>query len=227
MDTAPSALIKVSWKTGVGGSPIEGGNAAIGGISGTAFSLSNGIVLTASHHLDDLWKPHEGFDDFEVWIGHPDGSHDVLPKGCFHHFPGFDIARIDCRPSIVQFAISKKPFDDIKDALCLGYEAHTAPFTCGISGKRLSIYNLALERSLIPFKATMAAQKVIECRAADVFIDSKRGYILQHPATIGLSGGPMVDASDRSVVAVCCLGLPPDSHQKQTIGAVDLRDLPI
>ena len=227
MDAAPSALIKVSWKTSFGGVPFEGPNAAIGGVCGTVFALSSDIVLTASHHLDDLWRPHDGFDDFDVWIGHADGSHQLLQNGCFEHFEGFDIARIDCRPPAARFAASKKAYEDVTEGLCLGYEANTAPFACGVSGKRIVLKDLALERSLIPFAPTSAARKVIECRAADVFIDQKRGYLLQHPATVGLSGGPMVDSADCSAIAVCCLGLPADVHEKHTVGAVDLRDLPI
>lgn len=227
MHAKPSALIKVSWKTGIGGSPLEGPNAAIGGICGTAFALSSDIVLTASHHLAELWQPHDGFDDFDVWIGHADGSHQLLQTGCFEHFEGFDIALIDCRPPAARFAASKKAHEDVTEGLCFGYEASTGPFDCGVSGKPIVIRNLALERSLIPFAPTSASHKVIECRAADVFIDQKRGYLLQYPATVGLSGGPMVDPADCSAIAVCCLGLPADVHQKQTIGAVDLRELPI
>ena len=63
--------------------------------------------------------------------------------------------------------------------------------------------------------------------APDVWIDNKRCYILRQSATVGLSGGPMIDPKDGTVLAVCCFGLPPEKHEKDCIGAVDLRDIPL
>ena len=55
---------------------------------------------------------------------------------------------------------------------------------------------------------------------------NKPGYIVDAVAKIGLSGGPMLDASDGSAVGICFIGLAPGAHQKTQIGALDIRQFP-
>jgi hypothetical protein len=227
MITLPSALIKLSWRTDAKGNPSSGNGAAIGGICGTAFTISSGDTLTASHHLNNLWQPHDGFDDFDVWVAHPDGSIHLIAVDAIEHFAGFDIARVKCPKSPTKFTVSSKRYGDVDKGHCIGYEASKAPFDCNIVNKRISIFGVNLHRALLPLSPQSLDKKLLEIKSPDVFIDNKPGYVMKQPAKIGLSGGPMIDPEDGTVLAVCCFGLPPDKHQKDLIGAVDLRGLPL
>lgn len=225
MDRLPSAIIKLSWKTDANGAPLTGCNVE-GGLCGTAFSLSSGQILTATHHLRNLWRPKDGFDDFDVWIAHPDGTVHVVAADAVQPFDGFDISQVNCQGSPTVFSASTKPYDEVEVAQCIGYEANTAPFTCAVADNRVTISEVDLAKVLLP----NSPQPVERGRASingDVVIDDKLCYVVKQPATIGLSGGPMVDPEDGRVLAVCCFGLPPDEHKKEIIGAVDIRALPI
>jgi hypothetical protein len=227
MNMLPSAIIKVSWKTGANASPFEGPDAAIGGTIGTAFTTSSGDTLTASHNLDRLWQPHDGFDDYDVWVAHPDGSVHIVGIDAVEHFSGFDIARVKCPESPVKFNTSSMDYRDVSEGQCIGYESSKAPFRCAVINNRITIEQVEIHQALLPLTPQPLEKKVLEINAADVWIDGKRGYALKQNATIGLSGGPMIDPNDGKVFAVCCIGLPMDKHHKEYIGAVDLRDLPL
>lgn len=228
MNTLPSAIIKLSWKVDSLGNPRDGASAAIGGIASSAFTLSSGTVLTASHNFERLLShPHTGFDNHAVWIAHPNGECHPLTEASVRHFTGFDIAALDCPPSVQPFVASETPYGDIQFGVCLGYRASTSPFRVVIKGKHLTISDLDLNSAVLPFPPTAVEHKMLHIRAADLAIDSKRGFLLKHPSTVGVSGGPMLDPADGSAIAVCCFGFPPDAHEKHAIGTVDLRDLPL
>ena len=60
----------------------------------------------------------------------------------------------------------------------------------------------------------------------DVKVTGKSGYIMDARATVGLSGDPMLDSSNNSVIGLCFMGLPEDAHEKTQIGALDIRQFP-
>lgn len=221
----PSAVIKISWKIGSKGEVLEGAGAAIGGVCGTCFSIEGHGTISASHHLKNMFCAHDGFDRFSVWVTHPDGQVHEIGGSDVEHFDGFDVSRISCPPSGSPFSLSGVSYEDVTEGRCLGYEASKAPFEVVASKGGVELAAVKLNEALLPTSNLPVSRKTLDVSSADVQIDEKRAFFLDQPATIGLSGGPLLEPSSGKVVGVCCIGLPADDRVKKTIGAVDVRDL--
>lgn len=221
----PSAVIKVSWRVGAKGEVLQGADAAIGGVCGTCFSIEGHGTISTSHNLNSMFCAHDGFDRFAVWVAHPDGQVHEIGRTDVEHFYGYDVSRIICPPSGSPFSLSGVNYEDVAEGRCLGYEASKAPFEVVASKGGVELAAVKLNEALLPTSTLPVSRRTLKISTADVHIDGKPGFTLDQPATIGLSGGPLLEPLSGKVVGVCCFGLPPDVHVKKTIGAIDIRGL--
>lgn len=222
------AIIKVSWRRSILGFVLEGGNQAVGGIAGSCFTLSSGITLSCAHgHDDQLFRPNDGYDDCRIWIVETGGQITEVRQQQFRLFPEYDAAIIDQFQATTKYQVSKAS-GEIQSCNLLGYEAHAAPFQVrkAPSNRSLEIYNPRIVSAAQYHNGLRAVPTQLNVNAPDVKLSNKLGYLIDVKAKVGLSGGPMIDASDGSVVGICVIGLPADDHEKTQIGVIDLRQFP-
>lgn len=221
------AIIKISWRRLPNG--IVAPQQAIGGIAGTCFTLTSGITLSCAHgHHSDFFQPHPTFDDYRILIIETAGKITEVRQQQFRLFPDYDAAIIDSFQSSTKYSVSSKKYEELQKCNLLGYVANIGPFKVRIdpSGRGLEIYEPHIFDARQYLDELTPVPTVINMLAPDVSLSNKAGYIIDVKAKIGLSGGPMVDASDGGAVGVCSFGLPADVMDKTQIGVVDLRQFP-
>lgn len=223
------AIIKVSWRRLANGLVREGPGEAIGGIAGTCFTLSSGITLSCAHgHDNALFSPNIGFDDCRVWIVETTGRVTEIKQTQFQLYREYDAAIVAGFQSTTNYRVSTKEGSEIQKCNLIGYEASTRPFNVRTTPSQLSleIYDPHIIDAQQVLNGLTPIPTVLNIDARDVKLSHKVGYIIDVKAKVGLSGGPMVDATDGQAVGICSFGLPRDVIEKTQIGVVDLRQLP-
>ena len=220
------AIAKISWRTTASGKVIVGAGTQ-GGICGTCFTLESGVTISCAHRTETLFKPNPGFDSCRVYVLDWGGRTTELKGGCLRLFPDYDACVIDGYQSSRRYKISDRDPCKITSCDLRGYEAGATPFRVRMAtlGRDLEIYKPKI-RSAAQIHIRRTPQlHVFNLESRDMKIVNKTGYLFDS-ATIGLSGGPMLDASDGTVVGLCFAGWPEDMHRKSKVGVLDIRQFP-
>jgi hypothetical protein len=218
MINKPSAIVKFSWN-GLAPSSLEGG------VAGSCFTIETGVTISCIHNLDGIFLPNSGFDLCICYIVDPDGSFKHLDISMVEMHNGFDVSMIDCKPSKSRFVVSKKTASEIEYVTSLGYEANSAPFEIELSGGVPIPSNAEIFRCLRRARRKKPDFRTIDLNFPDVTISGKECAVIRAKGVVGMSGGPMIDHSTGEVFGVNSFGLPPDTHDKDYLGAVDFRSL--
>ena len=216
------AVVKVSWRKSPSGLVLAG---AQGGVCGTCFTMESGITISCAHNMGGLFNPNPGFDVCRAFVVEVTGRITELYDGCLQLYPDYDACVIGGFSSRTLYKASQKQPGQIALCSLRGYEAGTAPFQCDLSptGMAVNISNPRINSVALDLRGLVPQPTTQDINAPDVKIFGKQWYLMKANATIGLSGGPMLDAVDGTAVGMCFVGLPPDVHQKTLIGAIDIR----
>jgi hypothetical protein len=202
------AIAKISWRTTASGRVIVGAGAqAQGGICGTCFTLESGVTISCAHHTETLFKPNPGFDPCRLYVLEWGGRTTELKGGCLRLFPDYDACVIDGYQSSRRYKISSRDPCKITSRDLRGYEAGATPFRVRMatSGRDLEIYKPKIRSGAQIYIHRTPQLHVFNLESRDIV--DKTGYLFDLSATTGLSGGPMLDATDGTVAGLCFAGL--------------------
>lgn len=220
-----NAIIKISWRlapTGAVQLPVEGG------VCGTCFTFESGITISCVHTMRNLFIPNPGFDACQVFVVGSDGETTKIEQSCICFHPNYDTCIISGYQSRTKYRVSKKPPDQVGKCRLLGYKAHTTPFQCRIdsAGTGIEIVNPDIDSVAQDLRGITPKPTSFTLNSADLNVSDRPGYLMGVAATVGISGGPMLDAENGEVVGMCFFGTPPDQYAKTQIGAIDVRQFP-
>ena len=220
------AIAKVSWRTTVSGHATTA--PAQGGIIGTCFTLETGVTISCAHNMDTLFKPNPGYDAFRVYVLEWGGRVTELHYGCLRLFPDYDACVIEGYQSSRRYKISHRDPSQITSCNLRGYQSHATPFRLRLAdlGRAIEIHKPNIRTAAQTFQSCVPQLHTFSLDSPDVKVANKMGYLFDARAVIGLSGGPMLDATDGSAAGLCFAGWPPDIHQKTKIGVIDIRQFP-
>jgi hypothetical protein len=215
------AILKVSWRKTRDGLVLPAG--AEGGVAGTCFTLDSGMTLTAADTMAGLFTPNVGFDACRIFVVERSGAVTALREQSLQSYPAHDACVIEGFHSATRYTVSQNTGPIISCDL-KGYRANAAPFTCEINaaGTAIDVVNPRLRSAAQDYSGFVPRAVVFDVKAADMTLVHKPGFMVDVRASLGMAGGPMLDA-DGSVVGICVLGLPVDAPEKTQIGIIDIR----
>jgi len=214
------AIVKISWRR----SDLT---VAVGGIAGSSFTLASGIAVTSAHHMRGMWDPVVGYDACRAWVVETSGRSTEIKPEQLRLFPEYDVAIIDGFRSAQKYPLSKTPGDSIQKCDLLGYKANATPFQVREAPSGLlEIFRAEIVSAAQQIRNQEPVFRRLTISSADVNIVDKQGYLVASAASVGLSGGPMLDARDQTAIGICTFGLPADAHAKTQVGVLDLRHMP-
>jgi hypothetical protein len=152
------------------------------------------------------------------------GAVTALREQSLHSYPAHDACVIEGFQSATRYPVSQKT-GVIASCNLKGYRANAAPFTCQLNtaGTAIDLVKPRIRSAAQDYSGLVPRSVVFDVKAADMTLVQKPGFMVDVRASIGLAGGPMLDAADGSVVGICVLGLPADASEKTQIGIIDIR----
>lgn len=218
-----SAIAKISWRLDSQG--VADKEQVFGGINGSCFTLASGWTIAAAHVLDDIFAPHEGYDRYRVFILELCGTSTVVEKSRVIFYPEFDACLITGYQSGVRYSVSARSRNDIVSCHLRGFRARAAPFKGITNGPDVELFDIDIASAAQDFNSLSVLRSVFTIDTDEIKVSKKLGFAAEAAVVQGLSGGPMLDAFDGTVVGMCFVGLPENTQATQA-GALDIREFP-
>lgn len=221
------AIVKLSWRVSSAGKVKLGQNASVGGICGSCFTLSSGITITCAHTAKGLFKPNEGFDKCAVFVCENNGKITRIQENKLDIYEDYDACVIAGFSASNSYEVSDSIPTDVSQCNLYGFYANAAPFQVVVDHRdqSLMVVNFEAMPASQNFYKIAGLAKNITINSQDIKIENKTSYIFDLAATVGLSGGPVVNSTDKKCVGMSFMGLPADSYEKLQIAAIDIRPL--
>ncbi len=175
----------------------------VGGVSGTAFFVSETIGVTAFHVLQPkTFKPNPGFQHRKVFLIFENSEPIEIFPDEVTHFPSRDQSIIRLRAGrkvprrhVFQLETSVKPEARVESE---GFVANTSGPVLVRKGKHVKIAKVpSLERRRL--RGMVLRQAPVEMRADDVHMKGVNCVQLSYTPIVGFSGGPVISVRGRVI----------------------------
>lgn len=168
----------------------------VGGVSGTAFFVSQNKAMTACHVLNEKsFEPAPGFTKSRLWLVHEN-------QKAIELFKSNVVTNCDRDETIIHFkqpvVASKFVFSTQTEGFSSNSEFTTEGFIANTAGPEFAWENGQLEITSVPSlqrvttKGTLIRNVKVDLKATDVTLVNTNSIQVSYKPIVGMSGGPVL-----------------------------------
>jgi hypothetical protein len=217
------AVLKLSYNN-------PGDATLTGGICGSGFFIDSSTAITAHHALNnDALAPNVGYKHVRLWLIGRNGATCVIPPEGVATFPEIDTTVIRFPAPVFNFPVPNLASGPITAGISVNGIGHVGNAMPSVDaqwhGSELVIRAADISQLVFDRYGEIKRPLTLNINALDVKMQNVRGFELSFGSQVGMSGGPVIDASTHSVLGMLSIGLPADANIKTQTFAISMGQI--
>ena len=225
IDDTVFAVLKLSYNN-------AGDASVIGGVCGTGFFVGPGTAISAYHVLNETtFTLNPGYRRCQVWLATRRGHIFPLQYRQISAHPEFDttVIRIEtAEPKAVDWPHQVASSTLVGRAVqAFGHIGDSMPKLNGVEwcDGSLRIESADLDPVVSDRSGRVSKDLLLSVQANDVHLEKVKGFELSFASRVGMSGGPVIDATSGELIGMLSIGLPPDAPIKKQTFAISIEQI--